>query len=49
MNLGTVDNDDYLQVIRTNMPPDLILSVWLIVPGIMFGDNMETDTTLTLT
>lgn len=26
------------------MPPDLILSMWLMVARIMFGDKMETDT-----
>lgn len=26
------------------MPPDLILSVWLMVARIMFGDKMGTDT-----
>ncbi len=46
-NLRFVDNDDYPQVIRANMPPELILSVVLTVTRIMFSDNTGTGTTTT--
>lgn len=39
-----VDNSDDLKVIQASMPPDSVLSVWIIVAWIMFGDKTWTDT-----
>lgn len=42
--MNIVDNDDYLELSWANMPPNLILSVWLRMATIVSGDKMETRT-----